>query len=344
MKTIIVLIAASVLIPTAVTSAQVEPCDFNDNGYPDVADLIRVDGIINCAIQIDTLLQYWPNGDCDQDSLHLTLADELSLGIRMVHGAGYGLGQIVESAIDTISIPNTIAAPGQTITFPISIKTERLLNGIQFYLRYDPAVINITDVFQPDSLPSNSFDRSCYFDSGVSSSALPYTQPGIFHDPLVFITAVVNANAPTPSQTTIEFANDPQRPAYTGFATADSSVVPPAPDVMFIRPVTVDGIINIVRMGISEETGQSNERPSLEIWANPSNLTFQIRFHIPRTMDISLGIYDLLGRQLTSLAGGLYNAGDHEVTWGAGSLSSGIYFVRLTTEDENITRKLTLLK
>ena len=157
MKIIAILIIAFIPILTLVALAQTDPCDFNGNGFPDVADLVRVDGMINCAIQIDTLPLYWPNGDCDQDSLHLTLADEVSLAIRTARGPDYGFGQIVESSTDTISIPTLIASPGQTITFPISIRTERLLNGIQFYLRYDPTVISITNVFQPDSLPSNSF-------------------------------------------------------------------------------------------------------------------------------------------------------------------------------------------
>jgi hypothetical protein len=51
-----------------------------------------------------------------------------------------------------------------------------------------------------------------------------------------------------------------------------------------------------------------------------------------------------LGRRITSLASGWQPAGDHELTWDAGSLSSGIYFVRLSAKDEDITRKLTLLK
>ena len=186
--------------------------------------------------------------------------------------------------------------------------------------------------------------RSCYFDNGVSSTALPYTQPGIFHDPLVFITAVVNANAPAPYQTTIEFASDPHRPAYTGFVAEDSLVVPPAPDVSFIRPVTIDGVINIARMGISGETDQSNDRLSLDFWANPSNLTFQFKFLLPKISDISLDIYDLLGRRIINLASGQYPAGSHKLNWGAGSLASGAYFVRLSDGNENVTRKLTLLK
>jgi hypothetical protein len=37
-------------------------------------------------------------------------------------------------------------------------------------------------------------------------------------------------------------------------------------------------------------------------------------------------------------------AGDHEVTWDAGGIASGVYFARLTTPEGSYTTKLVVMK
>ena len=63
---------------------------------------------------------------------------------------------------------------------------------------------------------------------------------------------------------------------------------------------------------------------------NPFNPSTQIRFDLPEASNVTLIIYDILGRQVAELAGGEYEAGYHSVTWNASSFASGVYLARFT--------------
>lgn len=77
---------------------------------------------------------------------------------------------------------------------------------------------------------------------------------------------------------------------------------------------------------------------------NPFNPTTTIKFSIPYNSNVSLKIYDLLGREVESLLSDYKNAGTYEITFNASNLASGIYFYRITTDKNSDTKKLMLLK
>ncbi|MBC8479641.1 MAG: T9SS type A sorting domain-containing protein [FCB group bacterium] len=55
-------------------------------------------------------------------------------------------------------------------------------------------------------------------------------------------------------------------------------------------------------------------------------------------------VYDLKGSQVAVLAGNYQSSGWHEITWDASGYSSGVYFMRFSSENMVITQKLFLLK
>jgi len=59
---------------------------------------------------------------------------------------------------------------------------------------------------------------------------------------------------------------------------------------------------------------------------------------------VHLNIYDLSGQKIETLVNGYQTSGEHEVTWTAEGLSSGIYFYRLQTGQCSDIKKLILLK
>jgi len=61
---------------------------------------------------------------------------------------------------------------------------------------------------------------------------------------------------------------------------------------------------------------------------NPFNPSTQIRFDLPEASNVSLVVYDILGRQVLELVSGEYEAGYHSVTWNASSFASGVYLAR----------------
>ena len=59
---------------------------------------------------------------------------------------------------------------------------------------------------------------------------------------------------------------------------------------------------------------------------------------------MSLKVYDLLGREVLSVVDGFKNAGYHQATIDGTTLSSGVYFYRLTAGSFTDVKKLLLMK
>ncbi|MCH1927925.1 T9SS type A sorting domain-containing protein, partial [Shewanella sp. C31] len=69
-----------------------------------------------------------------------------------------------------------------------------------------------------------------------------------------------------------------------------------------------------------------------------------IRFSVPETAQVTLVVYDVLGRQVRVLVDGVRETGIHEAVFEAGNLPSGVYLSRLTAGSISQTKRMTLLK
>jgi hypothetical protein len=85
-------------------------------------------------------------------------------------------------------------------------------------------------------------------------------------------------------------------------------------------------------------------------YPNPFNPATTLRYDLPMAGNVSLVVYDLLGRQVSELVRGYVVAGSHSVTWNALSLASGMYIARFMVVDDlgqskiNQVTKLILMK
>ena len=64
-------------------------------------------------------------------------------------------------------------------------------------------------------------------------------------------------------------------------------------------------------------------------YPNPFNPTTMIRFDLAEQSFVSLKVFDVLGREVATLAGGMYPPGHHEIRWNAPGFASGLYLCRL---------------
>ena len=81
-----------------------------------------------------------------------------------------------------------------------------------------------------------------------------------------------------------------------------------------------------------------------EAYPNPFNPTTNISFYLPSDSYISIIVYDMYGKELTLLANQEYVSGSHNVKWNAEKYSSGIYIVKLISDNFTDTQKLMLIK
>ena len=114
-----------------------------------------------------------------------------------------------------------------------------------------------------------------------------------------------------------------------------------------LLPNFVAGFINIKKStGIDDEL--NNNLPQVfelsQNYPNPFNPSTKISFALPTKTNVRLEIFNLLGQKVANLAQGEMEAGYHEVNWNAGSSPSGVYFYRLITDEQSLTRKMMLLK
>ena len=80
-------------------------------------------------------------------------------------------------------------------------------------------------------------------------------------------------------------------------------------------------------------------------YPNPFNPATTIAYSIPSNLTkVNINIYDVTGRLVENLHEGIQNKGNHKVSWNASMFSSGIYFVKLQTNTNTITKKLILIK
>jgi hypothetical protein len=92
-------------------------------------------------------------------------------------------------------------------------------------------------------------------------------------------------------------------------------------------------------------TGSANGGFGLgQNYPNPFNLSTKITYQLPASENVSLKVYDILGKEVSSLVNEKKPAGSYEVEFGAQGLPGGIYFYKLQAGKNTDIKKMTYLK
>ncbi len=79
-------------------------------------------------------------------------------------------------------------------------------------------------------------------------------------------------------------------------------------------------------------------------YPNPFNPSTNISFTLDRDGFVSLNVYDVAGRVVATILNKSMTAGSYDVGFNASGLSSGVYFYKLKTADQEMTKKMILLR
>ncbi|MCP4632911.1 MAG: T9SS type A sorting domain-containing protein [candidate division Zixibacteria bacterium] len=82
----------------------------------------------------------------------------------------------------------------------------------------------------------------------------------------------------------------------------------------------------------------------LRSYPNPFNPTTEIRFELREDSKVTLNVYNIAGRKVANLVDSYLTRGVHNVTFKGSSMSSGVYFYRLETKNNSVTKRMILLK
>ena len=80
------------------------------------------------------------------------------------------------------------------------------------------------------------------------------------------------------------------------------------------------------------------------LYPNPFNAMTRVEFSVDEAMQTSLKVYDLSGREVTTLYEGVPETGRHQLIWDGSRTASGVYFLRLKSADKIRTVKAAVVK
>ena len=112
------------------------------------------------------------------------------------------------------------------------------------------------------------------------------------------------------------------------------------------------GVINGFAFGDTSAEITSNE-PKTSVpsgfrlyqnYPNPFNPSTNIQLELPYPSTVSLKVYDALGREVETLVNGNVPAGKQTIRFDASTLANGMYLYKLRVDNQEIVRKMTLIK
>jgi len=99
------------------------------------------------------------------------------------------------------------------------------------------------------------------------------------------------------------------------------------------------------QVGIDDrETQVPNRITLLQNYPNPFNASTTICYTLPEPSNITINIYDILGRKVETLVSRKQQAGFHQAIWNAEDAVSSTYFYKISVGDYTETRQMVLLK
>ena len=84
--------------------------------------------------------------------------------------------------------------------------------------------------------------------------------------------------------------------------------------------------------------------PAISNYPEPFNPTTRVTYSIPEAGELSVTVFDALGREVARLADGWHAIGNYDVQWDASSQPNGVYFITLRSAKSIKTIRATLLK
>jgi hypothetical protein len=86
------------------------------------------------------------------------------------------------------------------------------------------------------------------------------------------------------------------------------------------------------------------ENQLMQNFPNPFSESTLIFYSISSNQNVSIILYDYMGNEIQVLVDGFHQKGDHSIEFNRTELANGIYFYKMNSENEQITRKLQIVE
>ncbi len=111
-----------------------------------------------------------------------------------------------------------------------------------------------------------------------------------------------------------------------------------------IKQVDFNGNFEYFSLNSSIDISAPKKFTLSQNYPNPFNPSTKIDYEIPADSKVNITIYDISGKEVQQVVNEYQKAGYYTAQFNASRLSSGTYFYKLTTGNDIITKKMTLVK
>ena len=107
--------------------------------------------------------------------------------------------------------------------------------------------------------------------------------------------------------------------------------------------------IDLSTIGVNQISSEIPDGYELsQNYPNPFNPQTKIKYSIPKNSSVLIKLYNVQGKEISTLADGMHTAGTYEINLNINNfgtvMSSGIYFYKLIADNISISRKMLLTK
>ena len=130
----------------------------------------------------------------------------------------------------------------------------------------------------------------------------------------------------------------------TAASWLDADVEAGGEDRYWLEATEEDGMVS--RFGPTEPVnfpGAAREL-TLSIYPSPASGLFTVDYTLPENGSITIALYDLSGRRVTTVLDGEMAAGRHDISYDTSALPPGVYLARLATDSGTLTRRVVIAR
>ena len=266
--------------------------------------------------------------------------------------------------LDETSLPSTFTLTVKTATQPVvnmNVAVQAVLAaGIMLNTGDAPLVVQLTNLTNLAAKDKAKFVPLFLDPNAAKGDALP---GGLLYkmqvkDVVAHLVYVNQSKENDVSTSAMRLVLDPATATLTVTPTAASSATVTVWGIdrerLMISATTTITVVSCDGVDMSGScdgvtVGTEGEELPTEVelaqnYPNPFNPQTTIDYALPKAGDVSLVVYDMLGREVDVLLDGPQAAGRHTVRFGANHLPNGTYVYRLVAADKTITRTMVLVK
>ncbi len=111
-----------------------------------------------------------------------------------------------------------------------------------------------------------------------------------------------------------------------------------------LRQVDFSGSFSYSNEVVIRVKDLQKDRLLLTNYPNPSRSISTIKYNLPSGGNVTLNVFDMLGKDVAALVNGFQQSGIYSIEFNAGKLSKGIYFCKLSFEGETLTNRMIFIE